>query len=195
MATDPNVLVVAVVGAGGWRIQIERLCQQLCDPLPAEPAVALAPPKPVDPERAARLARRTRPPPVMVLVGEKDRLAEAAAFLLPLSGNVAPIPVVFDEGTASLTVRKAGQDQVVSLVRAALASIGRPGGGTGEVRSSGEVIDIGVRRPGGEPRQPPRDKEEGGKKGPEWLLPAAAEPGADGAIARNLSAALACDEA
>ena len=180
MATDPNVLVVAVVGEGGWRIQIERLCQELCDQLSAEPAVALAAPKPVDPERAARIARRTRPPPVMLLVGEKDRLAEAAAFLLPLSGNVAPIPVVFDEGTASLTVRRAGQEQVVSLVRAAIASIGR---------ASGEVIDIGLHRPG-EPRRPPRAQD---KTEPAPSVPA--EPGADPGIARTLAAALDWAEA
>src|SRR6478672_8013114 len=120
MATEPNVLVVAVVGEGGWCIQIERLCQELCDQLSGEPAVKLASRNPVDPERAGRIARRSRPPPVMLLVGEKDGLAEAAAALLPFSGNVAPIPVVFDEGTASLTVRKAGQEQLVRLVRAAV---------------------------------------------------------------------------
>ena len=148
MATDPNVLVVAVVGEGGWRIQIERLCQELCDQLSGEPGVTLAARNPVDPERAASIARRSSPPPVILLVGEKDRLAEAAAALLPLSGNVAPIPVVFDEGTASLTVRRAGQAHLVSLVRAAVDSIGRVNGDADELRGSGEVIDIGVRRHG-----------------------------------------------
>ena len=144
MATDPNVLVVAVVGEGGWRIQIERLCQELCDQLSGEAAVTLASRHPVDPDRAARIARRTRPPPVMLLVGEKQGLAEAAAALLPYSGNVAPIPVVFDEGTASLTVRKAGQEQLVRLVRAAVDLIGGNGDAE-EVRGSGEVIPIGGR--------------------------------------------------
>ncbi|MBV9883782.1 MAG: AAA family ATPase [Sphingomonadaceae bacterium] len=185
MATDPHVLVVAVVGEGGWRIQIERLCQELCDQLAAERAVTLAARNPVDPARAARIARRTRPAPVIVLVGEKDRLAEAAAALLPLSGNIAPIPVVFDEGTASLTVRRAGQDQVVRLVRAAVASIGPATGEAGPKRGSGEVIDIEAHRPN--EGRPPR-----------WLGRSDAPPvppETGGALRASLAAALDWAEA
>jgi len=198
MATDPNVLVVAVVGEGGWRIQIERLCQELCDQLAGEPSVTLAARNPVDPERAVRIARRSRPPPVILLVGEKDRLAEAAAFLLPLSGNVAPIPVVFDEGTASLTVKRAGPEHVLRLVRAAVESIGRGGGDAeDDTHGSGEVIDISRRRPG-EKRPPPREEE-----GVEWpprrraraSRGAGGGSGGDGEIGLTLSAALAWAEA
>jgi hypothetical protein len=189
MATDPYVLVVAVVGEGGWRIQIERLCQELCDQLSGEPGVTLAARDPVDPERAASIARRSSPPPIILLVGEKDRLAEAAAALLPLSGNVAPIPVVFDEGTASLTVRRAGQAHVVSLVHAAVDSIGRVNGDADEARGSGEVIDIGLRRHGDQ-RQP-RDDEQRTPE-PPWLIPA--EPAAGTDIGRTLAAALAWAE-
>jgi hypothetical protein len=192
MATDPHVLVVAVVGEGGWRIQIERLCQELCDQLSAERAVTLAARNPVDPEQAARIAGRSRPPPVIVLVGEKGRLAEAAAALLPLSGNVAPIPVVFDEGTASLTVRRAGQEQVVRLVCAAVDSIARANG-EGEEPRGAAVIDIGRRR-NAEPHRPPH-REDGDDRVHEPHLPVAVEPGPDAEVGRTLAAALAWAEA
>jgi hypothetical protein len=123
---------------------------------------------------------------VILLVGEKDGLAEAAAALLPFSGNVAPIPVVFDEGTASLTVRKAGQEQVVRLIRAAVDSIGGPNGEADDDRGSGEVIDIGIRRHG-KPRRPPPAEDE---TVPDWLLTVPADTGIDDGIRRTLCTAL-----
>jgi hypothetical protein len=140
MAPDPNTLVVAVVGEGGWKIQIDQLCQQFCEQLGAEPSVTLASPAPVDLETALTMAGSC----VMVMVGDHDMLTIAIAAMKPVSGGAPLIPVAFNKGTASLFLQNAEPADIVRLVRTAVDGLRIDAAEPVDLPRSGEVIDIGA---------------------------------------------------
>ncbi len=144
MAADPNVLIVAVVGDTGWRIQIERLCHELCDRLDEKPGIELASRMPVDPNLARTIVTGCSEPPVTVLVGDRQMVLNASAVLLPLLGDIPLISVVFDEGSATLSVGNAEPADIIGLVCVAVESVRRASGQIETARSA-EVIEFGAR--------------------------------------------------
>jgi hypothetical protein len=187
MTANPNVLVVAVVGDTGWRIQIERLCHELCDRLQEEPSIVLGSRMPVDPNLAGTIIADCAEPPVIVLVGDSHMVRNASAALVPLLGEVPLIPVVFDEGMASLSVGNAEPTDIIGLIRVAVESLGRAHRLHETVRS-GEVIQLGSRT-SNDARENTRETEQD-NDGSGSRLPVPAEEGVNVNVRRTLRTAV-----
>ena len=139
------MLVVFSAGQGGGarNTPLYYFCQELCGTLAGQPSIKLAVPNPVDLSAALKLASEDDARLIFVLVAEREFLNATINLLDPYSIDVPPIPVVFDEGSASLELRKVSRDQIVDLVLIAVRSMSDDDEAIADL--SAQVIDLGVR--------------------------------------------------
>lgn len=180
MRADPRVLVVRAAGkdSGTSDTPLLHFCKELCDELAGEPAITLASPLPLDPSDAIQAASGNPGALIFVVVGPRGLLGEATAALDPLSGEIPPISVVFDEGIVNLELHEIGRAEIVELVLFALRSIG---GAPDRETESGEIIELAARVR----RELPQDRPDRSRD-----LPVAAEGGGDVHVRRSLRTAL-----
>jgi hypothetical protein len=161
MSTDPNALIVEVEGGNGdgWhKDSIHHLSVELHARLAAADGIVLAAWEPVSLSAAAGLLAQRPAPIVPVLVGNEVAV-RAAVQRLPLRGNARPILIELERGHAALDLANASQEDIVRLVRAALAATG-PDIAEEAESPSAEVLELRLPRtrmerpldPGGEAR-------------------------------------------
>src|SRR4051794_39142327 len=148
MSTDPNALIVEVEGGNGdgWhKDSIHHLSVELHARLAAADGIVLAAWEPVSLSAAAGLLAQRPAPIVPVLVGNEVAV-RAAVQRLPLHGNARPILIELERGHAALDLANASQDDIVRLVRAALAATEADGEEEAEPASA-EVLELRLPRP------------------------------------------------
>jgi hypothetical protein len=147
MATDPNALIVEVEGGNGdgWhKDSIHHLSVELHARLAAADGIVLAAWEPVSLSAAAGLLAQRPAPIVPVLVGNEVAV-RAAVQRLPLRGNARPILIELERGHAALDLANASQDDIVRLVRAALAATEADGEEVPHAPSA-EVLELRIPR-------------------------------------------------
>src|SRR4051812_3537382 len=151
MTADPNALIVEVEGGNGdgWhKDSIHHLSVELHARLAAADGIILAAWEPVSLSAAAGLLAQ-RPAPIVPVLVDNEVAVRAAVQSLSLHGNARPILIELERGHAALDLANASQDDIVRLVRAALAAAG-PEAGEEAVPPSAEVLELRIPHTRGE---------------------------------------------